>query len=272
MNITDFEDPSRIEAPSGEGAFVVSLEGFEGPIDLLLALAREQKVDLAHISILALADQYLSFVTEARRRDLELAADYLVMAAWLAYLKSRLLLPRDEVTGEPSGEELAAQLALRLRRLEAMRGAGARLMARPRLGFDFFGRGAPEPIAPTEKTVIDLTLYELLKSYGDIRRRREGSVLHIEAFQIYTVEDALERLRGIVGHVPDWDVLWRYLPRGLGTGLIWRSAVTSTFAASLELVKQGRIRIRQDAVFGPIYMRAADAAAEPVSNTETTTP
>lgn len=271
MNVTDFEDQPRIEAPSGEGAFVVSLEGFEGPIDLLLALARDQKVDLAHISILALANQYLAFVAEARRRDLELAADYLVMAAWLAYLKSKLLLPKDETADEPSGEELAAALAFRLRRLEAMREAGVRLMARPRLGYDFFARGAPEPIAPTERTVIDLTLYELLKAYGESRRRREGSVLHIEPFEIYTVEDALERLRSVVGHVPDWDVLWRYLPKGLGTGLIWRSAVTSTFAASLELAKQGRIRIRQDAAFGPIYMRAADAAAEPASNPETTT-
>ena len=270
MNITDFEDQPRIETPSGEGAFVVSLEGFEGPIDLLLALAREQKVDLAQISILALANQYLAFVVEARRRDLELAADYLVMAAWLAYLKSKLLLPKDETSDEPSGEELAAALAFRLRRLEAMREAGVHLMARPRLGFDFFARGAPEPIAPTERTVIDLSLYDLLKAYGE-SRRRGGGVLHIEPFQIYTVEDALERLRGVVGHVPDWEVLWRYLPKGLAAGLLWRSAVTSTFAASLELAKQGRIRIRQDTAFGPIYMRAADAAAEPASNPETTT-
>ncbi len=261
MQVSDFEDEPRVEVPSGEGAFVVSLEGFEGPIDLLLMLAREQKVDLAHISILALADQYLAFVAEARRRDLELAADYLVMAAWLAYLKSKLLLPKEESGEEPSGEEMAAALAFQLRRLEAMRDAGAKLMARPRLGHGFYARGAPEPIAPSMRTVIDLSLYELLKAYGDSRRRGGHGVLHIEAFEIFTVEDALERLRGIVGHVPDWEVLWRYLPRNARAGLVWRSAVSSTFSASLELARQGAIRIRQDGAFGPIYMKTAEPAS-----------
>ena len=261
MQVSDFEDEPRIEVPSGEGAFVVSLEGFAGPLDLLLALAREQKVDLAHISILALADQYLAFVAKAGRRDLVLAADYLVMAAWLAYLKSKLLLPK-EVTGEePSGEEMAAALAFQLRRLEAMRESGARLMARPRLGLGFYARGAPEPFAPAERTVIDLSLYELLKAYGDSRRRGGGDVLHIEPFEIFTVEDALERLRGIVGHVPDWEVLWRHLPRNVRAGLVWRSAVSSTFTASLELARQGLIRIRQDSAFGPIFMRDASCAS-----------
>jgi segregation and condensation protein A len=263
MQVSDFEDEPRVEVPSGEGAFVVSLEGFEGPIDLLLMLAREQKVDLAQISILALADQYLAFVAEARRRDLELAADYLVMAAWLAYLKSKLLLPKEETGEEPSGEEMAAALAFQLRRLEAMREAGAKLMGRPRLGYGFYGRGAPEPIAPTERTIIDLSLYELLKAYGDSRRRGGHGVLHIEAFEIFTVEDALERLRGVVGHVPDWEVLWRYLPRNVRGGLVWRSAVSSTFTASLELARQGRIRIRQDSIFGPIYMKTAESVPSP---------
>ena len=272
MQVSDFEDEPRIEAPSGEGAFVVSLEGFAGPLDLLLALAREQKVDLAHISILALANQYLAFVAEARRRDLELAADYLVMAAWLAYLKSKLLLPKDETGEEPSGEEMAAALAFQLRRLEAMRETGARLMARPRLGLGLYARGAPEPFAPSERTVIDLTLYELLKAYGDSRRRGGDGVLHIEAFEIFTVEDALERLRGVVGHVPDWEILWRYLPRDVRAGLVWRSAVSSTFTASLELARQGLIRIRQDSAFGPIFMRTAEPAAQPATNLETPKP
>ena len=263
MQVSDFEDEPRIETPSGEGAFVVSLEGFAGPLDLLLALAREQKVDLAQISILALADQYLAFVAEVGKRDLELAADYLVMAAWLAYLKSKLLLPKEESGEEPSGEEMAAALAFQLRRLEAMRDAGNRLMARPRLGHGFYARGAPEPFAPDERTVINISLYELLKAYGDSRRRREGGVLHIEPFEIFTVEDALERLRGVVGHVPDWEVLWRYLPRDVRTGLVWRSAVSSTLTASLELVRQGRIRIRQDSPFGPIFMRTAEPPTEP---------
>jgi segregation and condensation protein A len=261
MQVSDFEDEPRVEAPSGEGAFVVSLEGFEGPIDLLLMLAREQKVDLAQISILALADQYLAFVAEARRRDLELAADYLVMAAWLAYLKSKLLLPKEESGEEPSGEEMAAALAFQLRRLEAMREAGARMMARPRLGHGFYARGAPEPIAPSLRTVIDLSLYEMLKAYGDARRTGGKGVLHIEAFEIFTVEDALERLRGVVGHVPDWEVLWQYLPRNVRGALVWRSAVSSTFTASLELARQGLIRIRQDSAYGPIFMRTADPAA-----------
>ncbi len=268
MQISDFEDEPRVEAPSGEGAFVVSLEGFEGPIDLLLMLAREQKVDLAHISILALADQYLAFVAEARKRDLELAADYLVMAAWLAYLKSKLLLPKEESGEEPSGEEMAAALAFQLRRLESMREAGAKLMARPRLGYGFYARGAPEPIAPSLRTVIDLSLYELLKAYGDSRRRGGHGVLHIEAFEIFTVEDALERLRAVVGHVPDWEVLWRYLPRNVRGGLVWRSAISSTFTASLELARQGRIRIRQDSAFGPIYMKTAEPVPAPESAPE----
>jgi segregation and condensation protein A len=272
MQVSDFEDAPRVEAPSGERAFVVSLEGFEGPLDLLLMLAREQKVDLAQISILALADQYLAFVAEARRRDLELAADYLVMAAWLAYLKSKLLLPKEKDGEEPSGEEMAAALAFQLRRLESMRDAGARLMARPRLGHGFYARGAPEPIAPTERTVIDLSLYELLKAYGDARRRGGDRVLHIEPFEIYTVEDALERLRGIVGHVPDWEVLWRHLPRNVRGALVWRSAISSTFTASLELARQGAIRIRQDAAYGPIYFKTGEPSLAPGSPSEGSKP
>jgi segregation and condensation protein A len=261
MERDDFEDaPRPTDAAPAPAEFVVDIDGFEGPIDVLLALAREQKVDLKQISILQLADQYLAFVAAARRANLELAADYLVMAAWLAYLKSRLLLPEQGGEEEPTGEEMAAALAFHLQRLEAMREAGARLMARPKLGQDFFARGAPERFAAIESTVIQVSLYDLLRAYADQRRRKSSEVLHIEPFEIFTVEDALQRLRGMLGDIPDWASLWRFLPVGLVGNLIVRSAVASTFAASLELAREGRVRIRQDNPFGPIFLRAAAAS------------
>lgn len=248
------EDPERVPETARE-RFLVDLDGFEG-IDVLLSLARDQKVDLVHISILALADQYLQFVTEARRRNLELAADYLVMAAWLAYLKSRLLLPDLSEEDEPSGEEMAAALQFQLRRLEAMQEAGQTLMSRDRLGHEFFGRGNPEFFKPREIDVLDCALYDLLKAYAQQRKRKEsGGPMRIEAFSIYTVEDALQRLRRLVGRTPDWDSLWRYLPENLTGGLLTRSAIASTFAASLELAKEGKLVIRQHGTFGPIYLR-----------------
>lgn len=265
--IDDFED-ARQAAETGDGAFVVDLDGFEGPIDVLLMLARDQKVDLKQISILQLADQYLAFVMEARRRNLELAADYLVMAAWLAYLKSRLLLPQQSGEEEPSGEEMAAALAFHLQRLEAMQNAGAQLMARPRLGHDFFGRGRPEKFKTIENSVIDLSLYELLKAYGDQHRRKATSVLHIEPFDIYTVEDALARLRKLLGTTPDWQNLWHFLPEGLKGGLILRSALASTFTATLEMAREGKVKIKQSTTFGPIFLRAVEAQAPTPSNSE----
>ncbi len=253
----DFTDAPPPGVPNGNppGAFVVDLDGYEGPIDVLLMLAREHKLDLTRISILALADQYLAFVAEARRTNLELAADYLVMAAWLAYLKSRLLLPDLGEEDEPTGEEMAAALAFQLQRLEAMQDAGQKLMARNRLGQDFFPRGAPETFRALINPILEVTLFDLLKAYGDQRRRIEGSTLHIESFEIHTVEDALRRLKSLIGSTPDWESLWQFLPEGVLEGLVQRSAIASTFAASLELAREGKIKLRQSGPFGPIYLK-----------------
>jgi len=240
---------------------VLDLDGYEGPIDLLLALAREQKVDLARISILQLADQYLAFIAEQRRLQLEIAADYLVMAAWLAYLKSRLLLPdppADE-TG-PSAVELAEALAHRLRLLEAMQRAGASLMARPLLGRDVFMRGAPEGLATVDQPIFELSLYELLKAYGDSHRRQHGQVLTILPSAYQSLADAMEHLRRFVGHVPDWRELAAFLPDDLRDGPLRKSALAATFAATLELAKAGQVELRQDRAFGPLYLRSGGGA------------
>ncbi len=250
----DFED-SRPE-PASEAEFVLDLDGFEGPIDVLLTLAREQKVDLTRISILDLADQYLAFVAKARRLRLELAADYLVMAAWLAYLKSRLLLPEPEGEDEPTGPELAAALAFQLQRLEAMQKAGARLMALPRLGRDFFARGAPEASPVVHTSVFTVSLYDLLSAYARQANRGTGGTLHIAPTDLYSTDDALKRLCDMLGHVPDWRSITSFLPPGFSGGLRGRSAVAAMFAASLELVRSGRAQLRQDGMFGPIYLRA----------------
>ncbi len=246
------EDPPRRAA----GHLVLDLDGFEGPIDVLLTLARDQKVDLARISILQLADQYLEFIRQGRGLRLEFAADYLVMAAWLAYLKSRLLLPDEPGQDEPSGEALAAMLAFQLRRLDAMRDAAKRLMARPRLGRDRFVRGAPEGVVTVNKAVYQVTLFELLKGYADPRRRTDTAVLEIEPSLLYTTGDALIWLSDLLATAPDWETMSRFLPPDLQEGLIWRSAVASTFAASLELARQGKLQLRQTASFGPIFLRS----------------
>ena len=247
----------EVRTPAVEAtAFVVDVEGYEGPIDLLLALAREQKVDLKQISILELADQYLSFIAEVRKANLELAADYLVMAAWLAYLKSRLLIPDIGDDGEPSADEMAAALAFQLQRLEAMREVSVRLMARPRLGRDFFRRGDPEHFVATTTAVFEATLFDLLRAYGDQKRRAEERTLRIPPEAIHSVEEALERFRAMLGGVTDWESLWRFLPPELGEGLSARSAFASTFAASLELAREGHLALRQEQIYGPIYLRA----------------
>ena len=254
----------------GGAAFVVDVEGFEGPIDVLLLLARSQKVDLTQISILELADQYLAFVAKARSISLELAADYLVMAAWLAYLKSRLLLPEQESEEEPSGEEMAAALAFQLRRLQAMQDAGEKLMARKRLGQDFFSRGQPEEFKAPVKTIWDAKLYDLLKAYANHKAREiTRTPLHIEAWQLFTVEAAIERLKGVLVGAEDWVTLFRFLPDELKDDMAFRSAMASTFGASLELAKQGEIKIRQEKTFGPIFIRAGNGNGEggPVSDT-----
>lgn len=251
--IDAFEQP---DVPPPGTELVVDLEGYEGPIDVLLNLARDQKVDLTKISILKLADQYLAFISAARRLRLEIAADYLVMAAWLAYLKSRLLLPEPQPPDEPSGAELAAALAHQLQRLEAMQQAGARLLARPLLGRDVFARGAPEGLPRTLIPVYELTLYELLRAYGEGRQRKEGSVLHIEPPELYSMDDALQRLSRLLGRMPEWRTLVTFLPPGLRSGIVHRSAIAATFAASLELARAGKLQLRQDVAFGPIYLRS----------------
>ena len=240
---------------------VLDLDGFEGPIDLLLTLARKQKVDLAKMSILTLANQYLAFITAAKHLRLEVAADYLVMAAWLAYLKSRLLLPETDEDEEASGPELAEALTFQLRRLDSMRGAGEKLLVMPRLGRDVFRRGAPEGMEVVRTAVYEVSLYDLLKAYGDNRRRATGSHLTIEASQLYSLSDAIERLRGVIGEVRDWTSLSAFLPEDLVDGLFMRSAVASTFAASLEMVKEGKANIRQSSAFGPIFIKGKEAAA-----------
>ncbi len=264
-----FDDPAAPAADSS-GILVLDLEGYEGPIDMLLQLARDQKVDLTRISILALANQYLDFISRARKLRLELAADYLVMAAWLAYLKSRLLLPEPEEGEEPSGAEMAAALKYQLQRLQAMRDAGARLMDLPRLGRDVFARGEPMPLRIVAETTYDISLYELLSAYGRSRSRVQLTALRIDPAELYSVDDALRRLTGLLGEMPGWHTLSSFLPPELQGGLqgrlLWRSAIASTLAASLELSKQGRLRIRQDGPFAPIYLSpgpSSDQETEP---------
>ncbi|MTJ80393.1 MAG: segregation/condensation protein A [Telmatospirillum sp.] len=241
---------------AGASPLVVDLDGYEGPLDVLLELARDQKVDLAKISILELADQYLAFVERYLRDYLELAADYLVMAAWLAYLKSRLLLPAPPAPDEPTGEEMAAALAFQLQRLEAMRRAGKTLMERPLLGRQVFGRGAPEGISRVALPIWDVGLYDLLKAYSDIKRRAVVTSLRIEAPDLYSVDDAIQRLQTLLGEIPSWSTLFSCLPPGL-KGLLGKSAIAAHFVASLELCRQGRIELRQDSgTFGPIWVRA----------------
>ena len=255
----DFEED--FDAPSEDGgALLLDLEGFEGPIDVLLQLARDQKVDLTQISILQLAEQYLEFIREARRLRLELAADYLVMAAWLAYLKSRLLLPEPEGDEEPSGAELAAALAFQLQRLEAMQNAGKELMKRPQLGQEIFARGAPERIQRSTTATYDVSLYELLSAYGRIRGAEpRGQNLRVLSLDLYSVEEAVERLRSLLGDAPGWRTLSSFLPIDLRDNLLLRSAVATTFSASLEMVKAGKVELRQDNAFGPIYLRRSTA-------------
>lgn len=243
-------------APERE-QLVLDLDGYEGPIDVLLTLARDQKVDLTRISILQLADQYLAFIATARSLRLELAADYLVMAAWLAYLKSRLLLPEPEELGEPTGAELAANLAMQLRRLEAMQAAGASLMRRPQLGREVYARGEPEPIKVVHRPVYRDTLYDLLSAYGRQVGRKQDSILRIPPTELYSMDDALRRLGDMLGRSIDWRILAAFLPPEMKGGLPRRAALAATFAASLELVRSGRAEFRQDKAFGPLFLRPA---------------
>ena len=259
VRMSDTTDTFEEESIKEINELVLDLDGFEGPIDLLLTLSRQQKVDLTRISILTLAEQYLSFIMAAKQLQLEIAADYLVMAAWLAYLKSRLLLPETEESDEGSGPELAEAFKFQLRRLDSMRKAGEQLLVMPRLGRDVFARGAPEGMEVIKTSVYELSLYEVLKAYGDNRRRLTASQLTIEASQLFSISDAIERLRGIIGHVGEWTTLNAFLPDGLTDGIIWRSGVASTFAASLKLVKEGRASISQSNAFDTLYVKGKEA-------------
>lgn len=249
-----------------EPALTVDVDGFEGPLDLLLHLARNQKVDLARISVLALAEQYLAFVERVRRMRLELAADYLVMAAWLAYLKSRLLIPRQKDDEEPSGEEMAALLQFRLKRLEAMRDAAARLVNRNRLGRDVFARGMPEPVLVEKKSAYSATLYDLLTAYAAQRQRRAITNVQIAKRGVWSLKQARDILARMMGELSDWTALDRFLIAYLTRPEERVTAVASTFAASLELVREGALEIRQSAPFAPLYMRGG--SKPPIDNRE----
>jgi Uncharacterized conserved protein len=247
---------AEVDRASGEPALVIDVAGFEGPLDLLLHLARNQKVDLSRISVLALAEQYLLFIENARRIRIELAADYLVMAAWLAYLKSRLLIPAQSKDDGPSGEEMAATLAFRLKRLEAMREAATRLINRNRLGRDVFPRGAPEHVPDRVRSAYDASLYDLLTAYAALRQRQAVTQVTIQRRQVWSLADARAILTRMVGEIADWTTLEHYLLRYLTRPEERVTAIASAFAASLELVREGRIEIRQDGAFQPIFMRS----------------
>ena len=237
---------------------VIELDGFEGPIDLLLSLAREQKVDLSKIAILPLAEQYLAFIMSARKLRLEIAADYLVMAAWLAFLKSRLLLP-EAVTnkGEPDPAAMAEALKFQLLRLEAMQKAAREIQALPQLGSEIFMRGAPEKMEIEEKPIYFLPIQDLLAALSAPFRRRKPEAYNIAPMRLYSLEESVERLRNLLGVMPSWNMLQSFLPEMLDARQIlqMRSALASTFAATLELVKNGELELRQDGTCAPIYLR-----------------
>ncbi|MDO5529678.1 MAG: ScpA family protein, partial [Paracoccus sp. (in: a-proteobacteria)] len=243
------------EQRRADEALIVDIDGFEGPLDLLLTMSRTQKVDLMRISILELAEQYLAFVEKARSLRIELAADYLVMAAWLAFLKSRLLLPPDPEEDGPSAEDLAAHLAFQLERLDAMRRAAAQLMARDRLGQSRFARGAPEAIARHRSTAWEVGLMDLMRAYARLRTRDEFRPYAFDRTDVFSMEQALERVRSLIGFAGGWTDLAAFLPAGWDSGARGRSATAATFAATLELARQGAIEIRQADTFAPISLR-----------------
>ena len=237
-------------------ALIIDVDGFEGPLDLLLTLSRTQKVDLRKISVLELAHQYLAFVEKAKALRLELAADYLVMAAWLAFLKSRLLLPPDPSEEGPTGEELAAHLAFQLERLQAMRDSAARLMGRDQLGRDFFVRGQIETVERVKKVTYTATLLDLMQGYARLRTRDDFRPFVMDRDSVFTMEQALERMRDLIGYTGEWTDIVSYLPDGWANDSVKRrSATAATFAASLELVKEGHLEIRQSESFAPIELR-----------------
>jgi segregation and condensation protein A len=249
----DWDQPLRRK--NEEDILTISTESWEGPLDVLLALARTQKVDLREISILALVGQYLKFIDEARALRLELAADYLVMAAWLAYLKSALLLPKEEQP-DPSPEELALRLHLRLQRLEAMREGGARLMARDRIGRDVFRRSNPEGLHRPRAFLWQANLFDLIQAYGQVKARTAPRIHIVARRAVMTLDAALERVSRLLGARLDWTTLESFLPTTDDPALR-RSALASSFVAALELARLGKVELQQDAIFAPLYLKAA---------------
>ena len=250
-----FEDANALREPDERPADVltIDIDGWEGPLDLLLTLARNQKVDLRAISILALVEQYLLFIEQARTLKLELAADYLVMAAWLAYLKSALLLPKDP-TIDPSPEELALRLQLRLERLNAMRESGARLMARDRVGRDVFVRAAPEGLKVVKSRAWDCDYFELIAAYGQIKARSQPVFHVVKKRAVMTLEEALDRVSSMIGRAINWTAIESFLP-DYADPAQHKSALASSFVAALELAKRGTIDLQQDAIFAPLKIR-----------------
>lgn len=247
-----FETPAP---PADEDILYVDVDGYEGPLDLLLDLARRQKVDLSAISVLALAEQYLSFIETVREKRIEVAADYLVMAAWLAYLKSRLMVPQAPSDDEPSGEMLAAMLQFRLKRLEAMRRVASQLMNRPRLGFQVYARGMPEPYQIARTSIWEASLYDLLKAYASQRER--GVTAEYSPIQrtVWSLQDARDILQRLIGESVEWVAMDSYLAHYLSTPAERATVRASTFASSLELVRLGKIDMRQTETFGPLFVR-----------------
>ena len=257
-----FDQAVTIDKADAEPSFLVDIDGFEGPLDLLLELARRQKVDLAKISILALAEQYLLFIEAARRVRLELAADYLVMAAWLAYLKSRLLIPTEVVKGdEPLAADLAAALAARLRRLEAIRRASELLMNRPRLGRDMFLRGRPEGVSITRHSEYTASLFDLLSAYAQQRQMHALSRVTLTRRVVWSLAEARQAIERLAGSISEWTTMDQFLIDYCVAPELQRTARASCFASSLELVREGRIEIRQDRAFAPIWMKGCQADA-----------
>lgn len=260
-----WDAPVRQEADAESyDGLVVDVEGFEGPLDLLLAMARTQKVDLAKISVLALVEQYLRFIAEAQRLRLEVAADYLVMAAWLAFLKSRLLLPREETEdGQISAEEMAQRLSFRLMRLEAMRDAAAKLMTRKRLGRDVFARGRPEVVVKKRDIRYSADIYSLLKAYARQRQKTIKVTHKIAARKVWSIKEARTRLEALVGRTgSDWMQLDLFLATYLPIGEESRTVRAASFGASLEMAREGLVDLRQDTPFGPIFMRRRDGTSD----------
>ena len=259
-----FEDDLAAERASGEPALVVDVEGFEGPLDLLLALARQQKVDLAKISILALADQYLAFIEEARKLRLELAADYLVMAAWLAYLKSRLLLPDTNAPEGQSAADMAIALALRLKRLEAIRDVAQRLFGRAQLDRDVFRRGQPEPIAHIKHAQYTATLYDLLSAYAQQRQKSALAHVRLAKRTVWSLAEAREALERLIGQSSDWSRLDQFLLSYVVEPSLAPTVFASSFASTLEMVREGLMDVHQQGAFAPLYVRKRQQSANGV--------